>query len=888
MRHLLSATLVRLADTVGSAHSLADIYEAALAAVRDVGGVDRASILLFDRDGVMRFKAWSGLSEAYRAAVEGHSPWTPGTPPPDPIVVSDVRQDGSLRQYGSVFEDEHIRALAFIPIVSRGRVIGKFMLYRSEPDAFASGELDDAVAIGRLIGLAVDRIRRDEEARDVHQRTLFALDAAQMGTWEWDIGRNTVLWSDNLERIHGLPPGTFTGEFASYEREIHPDDRPRVLSSLRRALADGAAHDVEYRIVGPDGTVRWVQGKGRVETDASGRAIRMSGVCMDISARKHAESEIAEALRQEAQLRERLSRLTTGAHRLLTSVAAGSLIDEIVALAGSVVTADGYAVWRREGDEWRVAASTGVSAEFAGTVLRHDGRLSFDAPIIAEDVAKTAILDLRRTQYAREGIAALVSIPLAIRGAPAGSIVFYYRTPHRPSELELHVAVALGQLAAAAIANADLYAEQQRLRRDAEDAEMRAAFLAEASAVLSSLDYQRNLQRLAELAVPTLSDWCAVDLLNDRGDVDRLAVTHRDPSKVAWALELHRRYPPRVADGTGVAQVLRTGTALLYADISDEMLVAAARDAEHLRIMRELQLQSAMILPLTAGRRTFGAITFVTTTGGRRLSQADLDFGTELARRAALAIENARLFAEAREANRLKDEFLATLSHELRTPLNVILGRARRLTDSITATDALRQNAETIERNAQSLNRLVEDLLDVSRFTVGQVTLNVKPLDLAAIVQTVTAGLEPGARAKGLTLESDCDGGVPLVPGDPTRLQQVVWNLLTNAIKFTNPGGRVRVAVRRTATGIALTVSDTGRGIASEFLPHVFDMFRQGEPPNSREHGGLGLGLSIVRRLVELHGGTVTARSDGIGLGSTFEVELPCTQDQLSTAGSVG
>ena len=260
----LSSVVVRLADAIGAAQSLSDIYEAALDGLRAVAGIDRASILLFDADGVMRFKAWSGLSDAYRTAVEGHTPWAAGDPPPKPLIISDVQTVTALAAYQAVFATEGIRSLAFIPVVSRRRVIGKFMLYRDAPDAFDRGEVPAALAIGYQIGFAVDRMLSEQSATEVRQRMLFGLDAAQMGTWEWDIASDTVQWSENLERIHGLPAGTFTGAFSSYEREVHPEDRSRVLASLHRAVEEGTIHDVEYRIVAPDGVIRWVQGKGRL------------------------------------------------------------------------------------------------------------------------------------------------------------------------------------------------------------------------------------------------------------------------------------------------------------------------------------------------------------------------------------------------------------------------------------------------------------------------------------------------------------------------------------------------------------------------------------------------------------------------------------------------
>ena len=872
----LSAVVVRLADAIGAAQSLSDIYDAALEGLRAVTGIQRASILLFDADGVMRFKAWSGLSDAYRSAVEGHTPWSPDAPPPAPIIVSDVRADEALAAYQPVFDTERIRALAFIPVVSRRRVIGKFMLYRDAPDAFDGGEVPAALAIGYQIGFAVDRMRSEHSALESRQRMLFGLDAAQMGTWEWDIATDSVHWSENLERIHGLPAGTFTGAFASYEREVHPDDRPRVMASLQRALEHGTVHDVEYRIVAPDGVIRWVHGKGRLERDVLGRPARMSGVCMDITGRKRSEEDVQQALAHEAALRERLSRLTDGAQRLLTSLTPDGVVHEVLALAASIVSADGYAIWRRHGNEWAIAASRGLSDSFAGAVLQTEASIAFVMPVIADDVMATAVLEERREAYQREGIVSLVSIPLAIRGEPGGSITYYYRVHHHPSVLDLQVATALAQLAAAALSNADLHVEQQRLRREAEDAHLRAAFLAEASEVLASLDYTRNLQRVAELAVPRLSEWCSVDLLSDDEVIQRLATTHADPAKVAWAREFHQRYPSSVTDAAGVGLVIRSGIPQLVSDISDAMLVASARDEEHLRAARELRLQSAMIVPLTAGRRTFGAITFVTTVGGRRFTRADLDFATELGRRAALAIENARLYQQARDANRLKDEFLATLSHELRTPLNVIVGRIRRLGEMAGNPDAVKQNAETISRNADVLTRLVEDFLDVSRFTLGQVALDVGPADIVAMVQGVAASLEPTARAKRIALRVHVEDDIPELICDPTRMQQVIWNLVTNAIKFTPDGGQVSVSVHKSSTSVELLVTDTGIGIAPSFLPHVFDMFRQAEPSGNRTYGGLGLGLSIVRRLVELHGGTVRVSSPGEGGGATFIVQVPC------------
>jgi PAS domain S-box-containing protein len=235
-----------------------------------------------------------------------------------------------------------------------------------------------------------------------------------------------------------------------------------------------------------------------------------------------------------------------------------------------------------------------------------------------------------------------------------------------------------------------------------------------------------------------------------------------------------------------------------------------------------------------------------------------------------------RRHAESAEAaNRIKDEFLATLSHELRTPLNVVLGYARMLqTESLSPEDGPRA-IEAIARNAEAQGKLIEDLLDISRITRGQMRLEPSRVDVAALLVESAEGVRPAADAKRITLEVGLDAGVGPITGDGTRLQQVLWNLLTNAVKFTDRGGRVRASVARSSGDVELTVSDTGVGIDPDFLPFVFEPFRQADPGLARRHGGLGLGLAISKKLVELHGGTIVVRSEGAGRGATFVVRLP-------------
>jgi len=231
--------------------------------------------------------------------------------------------------------------------------------------------------------------------------------------------------------------------------------------------------------------------------------------------------------------------------------------------------------------------------------------------------------------------------------------------------------------------------------------------------------------------------------------------------------------------------------------------------------------------------------------------------------------------AEALKANQLKDEFLATLSHELRTPLAPIVGWAQVLRMSADGNLKMLQAADVIERNARAQTKIIDDLLDMSRIVSGKVKLEVRQIDLADVVRESIEIVAPSATAKNLTLECDAQRGSAICNGDPHRLQQVVWNLLSNAIKFTASGGSIRIALHRIPGQIQLAVTDTGQGIAADFLPHVFERFRQGDSTNTRRHTGLGLGLAIVKHLVELHGGTVAAFSAGEGRGATFTVSLP-------------
>lgn len=437
--------------------------------------------------------------------------------------------------------------------------------------------------------------------------------------------------------------------------------------------------------------------------------------------------------------------------------------------------------------------------------------------------------------------------------------------------------------------NLALASECERLKEREAAAAERSAFLAHASTVLaSSLDYPTTLSTVARLTVASLADFCIVDLLEDAQTVNRMVIAHADPKQVESAWEVERRYPFDPTAPYGPARVVRSGAPEIVPAIDKWLMAAFARDHDNLKLLQALDLRSYMCVPLIASSGTFGALTFVIAGRDCCYGTEDLALAQALAIRAAQAIENARLHkaqmqarAEAEAANRTKDEFLATLSHELRTPLNSIVGYSQLLQrGGLTA--GLRARAlEAIERNGKLQTQLVDNLLDVSYMLRDQITLRLVPLDPARLVQNVVASLRDSADSKQISLQSELSAAGPLL-GDPMRLRQIVWHLLSNAIKFTPQGGEVRVVLAAEEGGLRLQVEDNGVGIAAETLPHIFDVFRQADSTRTRRHGGLGLGLTLVKHLVKLHGGRVEAHSAGPGRGTCITVYLPMSRSLAS------
>jgi signal transduction histidine kinase len=404
--------------------------------------------------------------------------------------------------------------------------------------------------------------------------------------------------------------------------------------------------------------------------------------------------------------------------------------------------------------------------------------------------------------------------------------------------------------------------------------EIEQRFLATAGTILSSsLDYETTLKALARLAVPTFGDYCVVDVLREDGTFARVDIVVDDPNRREVAERL-LRYPPTLQVAGPAIRAIRTGEPFVENASSPEKARRSAQSGEHLELLRRWAVRAFMMVPLRSRGRSIGLFS-CGSFGGRRYGERDLALAKDVAARAALALDNAILYRNAQEANRLKEDFLATLSHELRTPLNALLGWTHILKMPSVDEATRRRALESIERNARAQSVLINDLLDVSRVISGKLRIEQRPVDVPSIVLAAIDAVRPAVRAREIDLNVSLGSLTREVWGDADRLQQVMWNILSNAVKFTPPSGRIEVSVEESASSAQITVADNGVGIDSAFLPHVFERFRQGDSSTTRMQSGLGLGLAIVRHLVDLHGGSVTVASEGPGKGSTFIVTLP-------------
>jgi len=761
------------------------------------------------------------------------------------IVVDDVDRDPRTAGSGSAtFDAIQTKSLLCVPLVKEGRFVALLVLHHASVRHWTEEDVVLMERIAQKTWLAVERSRSEEELRESEAHLQLALKVGRMGTWDWDMQTDALLWSEGHFTILGLEPNECEPDYKVWATRVHPDDLAEAEAKLQQAIADKKEYHHEYRLRWSDGSIHWVEARGQLTYDSQGNPKHSIGAVIEITERKQAEQE-----REQLLERERIARSEAEAaqHQLATifntSPIGLALLDaqqRFIAINEALAEINGLTREQHLGQS--IAELFGQSDPQLVEVF--DQIYATGNPFISPNFA--------------------VNVPGRSDRRPGYYNVYYLPTVNSNSQVEGVLVYVVD------------VTERVRL-------ELAQHFLSEASAVLaSSLDYQTTLERVAQLTVPELADWCTVHMIEEDGAIEQIAVAHIDPAKLEWAYQIRDKYPLNPDDPRGAAYTLRTGQPDFVPEIPDELLVLSARDSEHLEILRQVGFRSVMTVPLRTQARILGVISFICAESERQYTSADLQLAEELARRASLAIDNAQLYrvaqrdrTKAEAANRIKDEFLAVLSHELRSPLNPILGWTKLLRTGRLDTTKTQQALETIERNAKLQAELIEDLLDVSRILQGKMTLNVAPVNLAATIEAALETVRLAAEAKHIQIQTTFNPISGTVSGDANRLQQVVWNLLSNAVKFTPTGGRIDVQLEQVGTYAQIQVKDTGKGISPDFLPYVFDYFRQEDGTTTRTFGGLGLGLAIVRHFTELHGGTVQADSLGQNLGATFTIRLP-------------
>lgn len=423
---------------------------------------------------------------------------------------------------------------------------------------------------------------------------------------------------------------------------------------------------------------------------------------------------------------------------------------------------------------------------------------------------------------------------------------------------------------------------EQAARAVAEAAGERLSLLDEASALLvaSSLSIESALPAVARLVSPRFADWCVIDVLGDNDSIRRFQAGATSDEERDVSGRVAQAYPPDVHAPCGPGRTIRTGEGETFSESGFTPLLGDEHDSTCHRIFKTLGITAALSVPLLDRSRIVGAIAFIGIHPDRVYTTDDVLLVQELAQRISLALVNARLYRQIIESDRRKDEFLAMLAHELRNPLSPILSALEVLRLRYGDSDSRANWAlDVVERQAKHMARLVDDLLDVSRITRGKIELRKEPLELSSIIRRVIDTSRPTIEAR----QHQLTVSVPTEPiwlqADHVRIEQVLVNLLNNAAKYTDPGGYIEIRVERDVDVVTIRVRDTGQGMSQEMLQHAFELFMQGDRTLDRTQGGLGIGLTLARRLVEMHGGTLRATSDGPGRGSEFVIELPLSHE---------
>lgn len=707
--------------------------------------------------------------------------------------------------------------------------------------------------------------RAEEELRLSEERfRLLVENTVDYAIYVLDPAGRVTTWNLGAERMKGYTSSEINGRYFGVFFPEQDQRAGKPAHELAMARTQGRFEDEGWR-VRKDGSRFWANAVLTALHDAQGRLIGFAKITRDLTARREAEAverrlireQTAREVAEEAQreLREGEERYRALSERL-----------EIV-LEG---VADGIVAQNRE--HRIVFANTA-----AAWVLGLDS--ASEHPRNSADADRYDILDERHAPLAIEQLPTLRV--LAGESTSSAVLVVRERSTGREQWYSVRARAVMrkdGKPDLAVSIWHDVTAEHRQ--------DLHARCLAAATEALGHyIEAGTMMSNLAQALVPELADWCVIYLL-EGSELNAVAFAHQDPIEAPSVKEFFRDHAPVQSARRGIWHVLRTGKPELHEEVGADVFwtgIAAST--------APIRMRAVLLLPICIRERVVGVLVLARAGLAKPYDASDVSLLEEIGRRAGVGLENAKLYADAQaaaraaeNASRAKDEFLATVSHELRTPLTAIVGWSSLLKQRVTD-PALYKPVDVILRNANAQVKIIDDILDVSRIITGKLRIEPRVIDLVEIVRDSIEIVLPSAAAKRIQLGFDHENEFHLLVADPERIRQVVWNLLSNAVKFTDPGGRVLSEVKQVASSVVLSVTDTGCGIQPEFLPFVFDRFRQADASTTRRFGGLGLGLALVRHIVEMHGGVVKAESEGPGKGARFTIVLPIRATMMAPVG---
>jgi len=638
-------------------------------------------------------------------------------------------------------------------------------------------------------------------------------------------------------------------EITGYSREeiltlkvedfTHPEDMPASREFMDRIRSgELPEYKMEKRYVRKDGSVVWVHLTVSIVRSVVGEPLYLVGFIDDITERRNAQREASRSLS--------LLRAT------LESTADGILVVDI---DGKILSFN-----QKMADMWGIPPeifNSGDDQRAIGAALDK---------LVHPDEFMAKVLELyRHPEEASYDVLELKD----------GRLFERYSQPQRIDDVAVGRVWSFRDVTARRLAEDQTNAlvREQAARAEAENSEKRAALLAEASRVLSaSFDYQTTLAALVRLAVPALADYCALDIVGPDDSFERVGEAHVDPTKSMLIRQVATFPRSALTAKHPLIRVITTGEPVLEAEITPAFIRASFAEPEQRRTVEALEPRSLICVPLVNSGKPLGALTLVTSDSGRRYEVADLSLAADLARRAAIVVEHARLYHEAQQATRARDDVLAVVAHDLRNPLNTVTMAVGLMLETTPVENVQeRRQVEIVRRAADRMNRMIQDLLDVRRMESGRLSMETKPESAASLVNDTVEMLLPLAKGNTIILEASVAENLLPVLADAARIQQVLSNLVGNAVKFTPRDGHVTVCAEPIDGGVRFGVIDTGPGIPPDQVPHIFGRFWQAMPSDRR---GIGLGLAIAKGIVEAHGGMIWVESN-VGLGSTFYFTLP-------------